>query len=219
MRKLRSLYLLSTAAFLVAAFCFGSVVVSRAYLARRRAEQLLAMLKGIQVGRTSRVTALEMMRPFMGHGSETANGNSSQLAFAFDNDGLFFFRVAPYTEFRAMITFKNGIVVAKQAREFQPKSGCGAKVKEEIRGFGFAQGVAPEGYPSHVVHGEVPDFAGKTKRITVEDDNTYDETRRQADWSFDLSCMTQFRGCDDARMMLPNVNRTSISPGASGVGL
>ena len=178
--------------------------ISQAYVARWRAEHCLAMLERIQVGVTKRDALLEMFRPFRGNMSEEPDADQRSLGLNFDNHGLVSLRVAPYTEFRVSITFKDDVVVEKQAREFQARLGCGARVDEKIRGFGSRSGTAPNDYPNHIVRSAPPGFPGPVRHVSVEDDNTLGESQRRTDWRFNLSCMTQLNGCNDARRMLPD---------------
>jgi hypothetical protein len=201
----------SHVAIVVVPVCLLIIVllgISQAYLARWRAEQFLAVLEKIQVGTTKVDTAYEMVRPFHSYMPDTTNNNHLQLGLNFDNHGLVLLRLAPYTEFRVSITFMDGVVVEKQAREFQAASGCGARVDEKLRGLGFSGGIAPNGYPNHIIHSVPPDFPGIARHSSIEDDNTYGEAQRHADWNFNLSCITRFRGCADARLMLPDARPT-----------
>jgi hypothetical protein len=201
----------SNAAIIVVILLLPSILllgISQAYLARWRAERFLAMLEHIQVGTTKRDAVLEMSRPFRGYMPEATNSNPLQLGFNFDNHGLVMLHLAPYTEFRASITFTDGVVVEKQARVFQASSGCGARVDEKVRGLEFSGGVAPNDYPNHIVHGVSPNSSGLVRHISIEDDNTYGAVQRRADWDFTLSCMTRFRGCADASLMLLDARPT-----------
>jgi hypothetical protein len=112
-------------------------------------------------------------------------------------------KLAPYTDFQVWITIKDGVVVEKSAREAAVGCGCAAHVDERKRGLTFDNALpsddrlAPNERPNHVVH-------GGAWRMMIHDDDTYDEAGRRKDWAFNLSCLTRFGGCWDARVMLPN---------------
>ena len=208
---MRKLARVSNIAIVVVPFCLLSILllgISQAYLARWRAQQFLAVLGRIQVGTTKADTVLEMVRPFRGYMPSATNNDHLQLGLNFDNHGLVQVKLAPYTEFRALITFRDGVVVEKQAREFQAASGCVAKVDEKLRALEFSTGIAPNDFPNHVVHSVPLNFPELARRVSIEDDTTYGEAQRHDDWNFNLSCMTRFRGCADAREMLPDARST-----------
>ena len=188
--------------------CLGAV--AHAYHERTQAERFLAVLQKIQVGTTDRATVIRMTSPFSSHREEYVR-DEPQLEFLFYNEWLSRLKLATPAEFRANVTFKDGVVGSKQAWEAVNASGAAARVRERKRGFGYADRIAPGDRPNHFVRWEDhwPQIAPeKVRRILIEDDDTYPESLRQKDWAFDLSCMTRLgSGCWDAHFMLPNAVR------------
>jgi|ERR1022692_624441 hypothetical protein len=184
--------------------------VIHAHIQRIRTERFLAVLSQIRVGLTDDATAVRLTERYPRQWTESSNGGQKQLGFYFDNRGMYLLRLAPYTEFRASITFKDGLVVRKNAgvgvgdyAGGLPGIGWFAWVTESVRGFGFADDVAPKEYPNHIVRG------GAARDTTIDDDNTYPEAERHRDWAFNLACLTRLGGCPDSRLLLPNAVPTT----------
>ena len=184
--------------------------VTQAYLDRRKAEQLLAVLQQIQVGSTDRARALQMVSPLRSHSEEWTDRGLPALDLSFDNRALAWLKLAPYTSFRASVVFKDGVVIKKHATEFVARSGYAASVTETKRALRFSGESAPSGYPNHIVHQNwtAPTVA---RQIVIEDDETYGEVQRRDDWKFNLSCLTRFSGCWGANMILPNIEPTTLA--------
>lgn len=190
---------------------FGSVVVvallvvvaslALTFGERRRAERIVSVMQQIQVESDSRDHVIKATGSFE-RNADVEPPSGDQLGFVFNNRWLHYLRLASHVEFRAVITFKNGVVVDKRAWEIVSSTGCSAEIVESKRGFAI-----PVGFPVPANHHVVmwPDTSGRyVTRIQVQNDDTYPEDSRRADWHFDLSCMTRLgSGCRDARVMLP----------------
>lgn len=190
-----------------------AISVLSAHLERSHAERFLAALNEVRVGTTNKSALLEATAAFRGHRREHSDSGAQQIEFLFNNAGLYWLRLAPYTEFRAYVTMKDSIVVEKYAVEAVPSIGCNASVDETVRGFGFVDGVAPAEHPNHMIlgGGQAP-----SKRIIVRDDSTYGDAERRQDWDFNLACLARFGGCGDSRLLLPHAVPTQTRSGNSG---
>lgn len=182
--------------------------MSRTHIEKRRAERFLSVLQNIRVGSTNRVAVLKMTAPFRNNVSEDVDGRGrKRLSFVFDNIWLARMKLAPYADFRGWVEFKDDVVIFKTARVLSD-SGAVANVTEEKRGQGLENGDLE---PNHVVRGLDKNFPNSpTRRILVNDDDTFPETMRRQDWVLNLDCLTRFSGCADARLMLPNASPTPL---------
>ena len=192
--------------------------VIHAYMQRRQAERFLAVLQQVQVGLTNEAAVLRLTEPLRSHREEYLSNAEKGLSFVFENRGLYLLRLAPYTSFRAYITFgKNGVVIQKSGLEqvagyvaFDvPGVLCAASVRESLRGEIPLYGVDPGDLPNHIVYAAAPDDPNFARRSLIEDDITYGEAERHRDWTFNLACLTRIGGCRDARFLLPNAIPTT----------
>ena len=190
------------------------VGITHAYIQQLQAKRLLAVLSEIEVGVTDKASVVRLTKGLRGEWMESSNGEQEDLGFYFHNRGMYLLRLVPNTEFRAYITFKNGLVVRKHASEGVgdyvgglPGIGCFAWMTETARGLGElgpVDNVTPDHDPNHVVYG------GDRRDTTIWDDNTYPREDRDRDWgTLDLSCFTRFGGCQDSRLLMPKAMPTS----------
>lgn len=192
----------------VSAFLLLGIVVfavSGPYVTRKHAEQLLAVVQQIRVGVSDYEAALQATAPYLSYRSESIDGSERAIQFRFSNERLSRLKLAPYTDFIVTLVFNNDVLVWKSAREYVPSRGCRASVLEVNRGLPFPEIVPGAENPNHSVFGGTP---SSIARISVYDDDTYEEAGRSKDWAFNLSCLTRLGGCRDARMMLPRAVST-----------
>ena len=197
-RYIRVLWLICSVV-LVLSLAISLCWVLQAYRERHQAERFLGVLQQIRVGSTDRDAVLRMTEPFRKHTKEWADRGLPALSFAFDNSRLVRLKLAPYTDFRGSITFKNDVVVQKEARVFASGSGCAVAIMEDAHGFGIVDEIEPSNRTDRHVFVSSP---GSTpSRIMIYDDNTLGDMQRRADWNLNLLCLTRLGGCSDARLM------------------
>lgn len=187
--------------------CLSAVAFFQATSEARKADQLLAIVTRLAVGKTTESEAFEDVQHFLpGPGRQAKDeAQGDYRSFIFDNINLSRLGYSQYRRFTVRLRFKGQVLVEKSA-EFSVEYGCRVEVVERST----QDPITSQGPdPSHQSHySTAPAGVDQPVAIaTIIDDSSYTESLRKADWTFNLRYLAHFGGCNDARAVLPALSR------------
>lgn len=199
MRNLRlrtsSIVLLLGVASLAIAF---GLILARTFVVQHKAGQFLTDVEAMRVGKSSFPDLLSLEQnyaEFSGRDSSGCTEERCTIYFSFDNRWLYRAKLAPGARFGGGITVTHNVVSEIELDLFSNPA-ISANVKER-------SDMQENDSSPYVVHGRSSGDRIITLNISLAPGAPEEERRRA--YSFNLSCLSQFQGCSDSRMMLPQV--------------
>jgi hypothetical protein len=190
------------------------------WLQRWRAEKLLVLARQTQVGTETEgefeSSAAHVLR-FTGLSgniyTDLWEPSIKKVSYEVFNDVAPLNLLTSQTMFTLNVRFKNGQVLDRSAVLYSENyPSVQAESVEYIREspYGPGTGDAPADYPHRFVKLDKSRESTYTPRqvLSVADDNEATKEELKADWNFNLACLTRFRGCHDARELLPDAKLT-----------
>jgi hypothetical protein len=171
---------------------------------RWQAEKCLAVMRGLNVGSTTKQEAHEALRAF--HGFET-DGTATidrkdypTYTYRFDNTGFHPLRLFHPTRFGMGLTFRDGVIIEKGAGFLQEPFHT-ANTQESLPGLLHNSSLEES------TSGMIVGIYDPPVRMEVLLDTRASETSRKEAYEYNLACFTSLRGCESVYEILPNVKQ------------
>ena len=176
-----------------------------AYRIRSQAEQFLAAVKNMTVGKTSfqEVLQVESLFPANSSRSDTCKPSSCTIYFSFGTGWLHKAGLMPPGRFGGGITIRDG-AVSQIELVLQSGPTLSAAIKES------AESTSTTPYRIEV---RKASSGNAYYSLTLILSSPAPEELRKNTYDFDMDCLTKLGGCKDARQMLPRAPLTTISSG------
>jgi len=175
---------------------FGAVV-AEGYYERMSAEDLMATLRDVELGRTSELETRNSLHKFERFGEVYPEGDKpSKITFnqyVFKNRGLALLHLSPAKFLWITVEYKNGLVYQKSFQYFEEPRCSGSVVESLTDANDSTNG------RDFYLSGTEP---SPTFRMKVTDSTAVPLARRKLDMEVNLSCMTRIGGCRDPRVVL-----------------